>query len=73
MLAAVKEGLGTCWIGSFNEGEVAGLVALAFPVRPVALVVLGYPADETRERTRRPLEEVVFWETFAAGTKGKAD
>ncbi|MBF8287304.1 MAG: Nitroreductase family protein, partial [Candidatus Rokubacteria bacterium] len=57
--------------GGFPIG--AGIVALAFPVRPVALVVLGYPADEPRERTRRPLEEVVFWVTFAAGTKGKAD
>ena len=62
MLAAVAEGLGTCWIGSFNEGDVARVVNLSFPVRPVALVVLGHPADEPPKRTRRPLEEVVFWE-----------
>lgn len=64
MLAAVDEGLGTCWIGSFNEGDVARIVNLSFPIRPVALVVLGHPADEPRERTRRPLDEVVFWERF---------
>jgi len=64
MLAAVDEGLGTCWIGSFNEGDVAGIVNLPFPVRPVAMVVLGHPADEPPKRTRRPLAEVVFWETF---------
>lgn len=64
MLAAADEGLGTCWIGSFNEGEVAGIVGLPFPVRPVAVVVLGHPADEPSERSRRPLEEIVFWETF---------
>jgi len=63
MLAAVSEGLGTCWIGSFNEGDVARIVDLSFPVRPVAMVVLGHPADEPPERKRRPLEEVVFWET----------
>jgi len=66
MLAAAEEGLGTCWIGSFNEGEVAGIVGLTFPVRPVAVVVLGHPADEPSERTRRPIEEIVFWETFEA-------
>ncbi len=66
MLAATAEGLGTCWIGSFNEGETARIVELPFPVRPVAIVVLGHPADEPPERTRRPLEEVVFWETFDA-------
>lgn len=64
MLAAVDAGLGTCWIGSFNEGEVAGIVNFPFAVRPVAMVVLGYPRDMQPKRTRRPLEEVVFWETF---------
>ena len=64
MLAATAEGLGTCWIGSFNDGDTARIVGLPFPVRPVAMVVLGHPADEGRERTRRPLDEVVFWEAF---------
>ncbi len=68
MLAAVEEGLGTCWIGSFNEGDVARTVNLSFPVRPVALVVLGHPADEPRKRTRRPLEEIASWETFDTTT-----
>ena len=68
MLAAVDEGLGTCWIGSFNEGEVARIVNLVFPVRPVALVVLGHPADEPTTRARRPLGEVLFWETFDGPT-----
>ena len=64
MLAAVEEGLGTCWIGSFNEGEVAGIVGSPFAVRPVALVALGYPADKPPKRTRQPLGKVVFGETF---------
>lgn len=64
MLVAAQEGLGTCWIGSFNEGETARVVEFPFPVRPVAMVVLGRPADEPSERTRRPVDEVVFWERF---------
>ncbi|MCD6505907.1 nitroreductase family protein [Candidatus Poribacteria bacterium] len=64
MLAAVSHGLGTCWIGSFNEGEVARIVHFPLAVRPVAMVTIGYPADEPKARRRRPLEEVVFWETF---------
>lgn len=66
MLAAVERGLGTCWIGSFNEGEVAAVVGLPYEVRPVAMVVLGYPADRPSERTRRPLDEVVFWEALTS-------
>ena len=69
MLAAVEAGLGTCWIGSFNEGEVAGIVSFPFAVRPVAMVTLGYPRDSQPKRTRRPLEEVLFWETFEKETE----
>lgn len=64
MLTAVEHDLGTCWIGSFNEGDVARVVRFPFAVRPVAMIVIGYPADEPKDRERRPLEEVVFWETF---------
>ena len=64
MLAATAEGLGTCWIGSFNDGDTARIVELPFPVRPVAIVVLGHPADEPRDRSRRPLDEIVFWEAL---------
>jgi nitroreductase len=64
MLAAAAEGLGTCWIGSFNEGDTSRVVQFPSQVRPVALVPLGHPADEPPKRTRRPLEEVAFWETF---------
>ena len=67
MLTAVEHGLGTCWIGSFNEGDVARIVRLPFAVRPLAMVVVGYPADEPKERKRRPLEEVVFWDAFETG------
>ena len=66
MLAAVEHDLGTCWIGSFNEGDVGRIVRFPFAIRPVAVVVIGYSADEPKERERRPLEEVVFWETFSS-------
>ena len=69
MLTAVEHGLGTCWIGSFNEGDVARIVGLPFVVRPLAMVVVGYPADEPKERKRRPLEEVVFWDAYQDGPR----
>jgi len=66
MLAATEHGLGTCWIGSFNEGDVSRIVRFPFAVRPVAMITLGYPADEPKERKRRPPGKVVFWETCEA-------
>ena len=44
-LAAVAEGLGTCWIGAFDEGQVKKLLAIPDDVRVVAMTPLGYPAS----------------------------
>ena len=46
MLAATAEGLGTCWIGAFNETEVKKLLYVPEDVKVVALTPLGYPARE---------------------------
>ncbi|MCD5408798.1 nitroreductase family protein [Candidatus Bipolaricaulota bacterium] len=58
-LAATELGLGTCWVGAFDESEVARLLALPPGFRPVALVPVGYPAEAPAPRPRRPLSEVV--------------
>ncbi|MFQ5807602.1 MAG: nitroreductase family protein [Phycisphaerae bacterium] len=44
-LAAVVEGLGTCWIGAFNEERVKRLLEVPRHVKVVALTPLGYPAS----------------------------
>lgn len=54
MLAAVAEGLGTCWIGSFSEEEVKRLLHVPAAVKVVAMTPLGYPASAD---LNRPLGE----------------
>jgi nitroreductase len=44
-LAAVTEGLGSCWIGSFEEKKVAQLLALPAGQRVVAILALGFPKE----------------------------
>lgn len=59
-LAAVALGLGTCWIGMFDEPKVKKIVGIPEKVRVVALMVLGYPADPAAEEKKRlPLEKIV--------------
>ncbi len=53
-LAAVAEGLGTCWIGAFAEPEVKQLLGIPPAVKVVAMTPLGYPASTD---LNRPLEE----------------
>ena len=44
-LAAAAEGLGTCWIGAFNEQKVKHLIQAPADARIIALTPLGYPAQ----------------------------
>ncbi len=66
MLEAYALGLGTCWVGAFNEGEVRKILNIPKHVRPVAIITLGYP-NEKPIGTRRELKDIVFFETY----KGK--
>lgn len=62
VLAAHSLGLGTCWIGVHHEEEdLRKLFGLPSGARIVAMVALGYPAEEKGPVTdRRPLEEIAY-------------
>ncbi|MBN1418568.1 MAG: nitroreductase family protein [Planctomycetes bacterium] len=65
MLAARADGLGTCWIGAFDEGEVRRILGLADDAKVVALTPVGFPADENAfhpDERRRRREAEVFTE-----------
>ncbi len=59
MLAAVAEGLGTCWVGAFDERMAAEALGCERSWRVLALVPLGHPSREGYKTNRRPLSEVV--------------
>jgi len=46
VLAAVGEGLGTCWIGSFKEGKVKELLKIPEQFGVIALLAVGYPREK---------------------------
>jgi len=54
MLYLNSRGLGTVWVGAFDEGKVREIMALPEHARPVALVPIGYPAGKGMSRTRLP-------------------
>lgn len=64
ILAAANEGLGTCWIGAFDEAMVKNVLEVPDGVRVVALTPIGYPAEEARERGRLGLEDIISYEKF---------
>ena len=64
MLQAEEEGLGTCWIGAFEEKSVKPLLNVPEDVRVLALTPLGYPDETPRDRGRKALEEIVSYDKF---------
>lgn len=63
-LAAWSLGLGTCWIGAFDEDRVRGILGIPGSVRVVALLALGYPKHPSSARPRKTLHEIVHYEKW---------
>ena len=64
-LAAAAEGLGTCWIGSFDEGLVKQILGIPTAVRVVELMPLGYPVDPSpAAKSRMNMEEILHTERW---------
>ena len=65
ILVAHELGLGTCWIGAFDEAKVKDALGIPKEVRVIALISLGYPAETKGSVTeRKPLEEILHYERW---------
>ena len=63
-LAAVEEGLGTCWIGAFDETKVKKILNIPDDVRVVALLPIGYPSTIPPPKPRKSLDDIVMREKW---------
>jgi nitroreductase len=72
VLAATAEGLGTCWVGSFDEATVKELIGAPESLKVVAIIAMGYQQKATDVRANRlihptkSLDELVCWENFSS-------
>ena len=63
MLAAHALGLGTCWIGAFDDEKVRRILKLPDWERPVAIIPIGCPKETPSPTPRLPLDKIVrLWE-----------
>ncbi|MCJ7613180.1 nitroreductase family protein [Candidatus Bathyarchaeota archaeon] len=58
VLAAWSLGVGSCWIGSFNEQKTKELLKIPEDWKVVALVTFGYPAETPNPRKKKPVDEL---------------
>lgn len=64
ILAARAEGLGTCWLGEFDEKALKGALEIPDNWKVVGLTPLGYPDQDPKPRPRKSLEEICFREKW---------
>ena len=64
VLAATNEGLGTCWMGWFDEEAVQNILEIPKKVRVIGLTPLGFPDYTPKPQERLALEEIVYEETY---------
>jgi nitroreductase len=59
ILQAQEEGLGTCWLGWFDEKAVKRILGIPSDKKIDVLLSLGYPGPlRLREKRRKPLDEI---------------
>jgi nitroreductase len=67
-LAAVAEGLGTCWIGHFDQDACRKVLGVPASAVIIELLPLGYPApgaEAPKTKPRKPMNQVVCYERFS--------
>jgi nitroreductase len=64
ILEAYEQGLGTCWLGRFDEKKVKEILGVPDEVRVVAMTTLGYPAETPPPRPRKDFDSVVCFEKY---------
>jgi nitroreductase len=64
MLFIASQGLGSCWVGAFDELQVSRILELPENVRPVILLPIGVPKDPPRRTPRLKLDTLVHKEKW---------
>jgi nitroreductase len=63
-LTAWDLGVGSCWIGAYNEGKVKEMLDVPRSLRVVSLLTLGYPDERAGPKYRKDLDEIVHYQSY---------
>lgn len=61
MLAATDLGLGSVWVGTFDEKVVRMIIGAPERQVPVVILAIGYAGEFPEQHPRRPLDELAHW------------
>lgn len=64
ILEATELGLGTCWLGAFNEEDVKNILDIPDEIRVPAMFTVGYADENPSQRPRKDSDEILCQERF---------
>ena len=64
VLEATDLGLGTCWVAWFRQDEIRPILGIPKDKFLVAILTVGYPAEEPKQRPRKSLGEIVHYDRW---------
>jgi len=69
LLTANSLGLGTCWIGSFEDDEVRKILNIPQKLKPIALITVGFPKEYEKptKTSRIPFENITWMDKYGKG------
>jgi nitroreductase len=67
-LTAWNLGIGSCWIGAFQEDKVKALLNIPDNLRVVSLLTLGYADEQPRPKNRKRLNEIIHYQQYGQKT-----
>jgi nitroreductase len=65
ILEACEQGLGTCWLGTFNEDEVKKILGIPDDMRVVTMLPLGYPDESPTPKPRKGVGQIVCFGKYS--------
>lgn len=64
LLAAHAQGLGSCWVGAFDEPHLCGAVGIPDGIRPQAVITVGYSGIKVKGPAKLKLDIITYLESY---------
>lgn len=70
VLKATDLGLGTCWIGWFQETKIKEILEIPDRIKVSAMLAVGFPGIEPpKKRSRKPIQKIVYMDKWGNSLK----
>jgi nitroreductase len=64
VLQAAELGIGSCWIGWFNEKRLKQILNIPRGKRVDVMIALGYPASQPGSKPRKAMQETISFNSY---------